>query len=213
MVYKDIYGGIAVWRPADDLPRHGAPAPDDETRVSAAPGGDEEAVPPAAREDGLSAPSAPTREETDFYGALGTAFGDFIRHYNNKLIFSKDVQYERPLDRIKAGSTAYRNTLFLLKNSGPQRMSELADNINCDRGNMTKMIDDLFAKGVVRRFRSPADRRVVMVELTPEGSALIERESDTFVRNAKAMFGRFPDKEREQFARAMKFCADFMAKL
>lgn len=51
-----------------------------------------------------------------------------------------------------------------------------------------------------------------MVELTPEGSALIERESDTFVRNAKAMFGRFPDEEREPICPGAKVLRRFYGK-
>jgi len=38
-----------------------------------------------------------------------------------------------------------------------------------DAGAMTRLLDRLEAKGLVRRVRSPDDRRVVNLELTPEG--------------------------------------------
>jgi MarR family transcriptional regulator, 2-MHQ and catechol-resistance regulon repressor len=50
-------------------------------------------------------------------------------------------------------------------------------------GNMTDVVDKLEARGLVRRTRSPRDRRIVPVELTYAGRALIE--------------GLFPDHARD----------------
>jgi DNA-binding MarR family transcriptional regulator len=37
---------------------------------------------------------------------------------------------------------------------------------------MTRLIDRLESKGIVRRVRSPGDRRTIQLELTPSGKAL-----------------------------------------
>lgn len=48
-------------------------------------------------------------------------------------------------------------------------VAELARECNIDAGAMTRTLDRLEAKGLVARVRSCEDRRVVNLELTPEG--------------------------------------------
>lgn len=48
-------------------------------------------------------------------------------------------------------------------------LSELASRVNCVRSNVTQMVDRLEAEGLVRRTLDPADRRVILAELTDEG--------------------------------------------
>lgn len=50
-------------------------------------------------------------------------------------------------------------------------VAELARGAQLDTGAMTRMLDRLEAKGLVRRVRSEEDRRVVNIELTDEGRA------------------------------------------
>lgn len=47
--------------------------------------------------------------------------------------------------------------------------SDLCKGISYDAGAMTRMIDRLETKGLIRRQRRPDDRRVVYIELTEEG--------------------------------------------
>jgi DNA-binding MarR family transcriptional regulator len=53
--------------------------------------------------------------------------------------------------------------------------SDLCKGISYDAGAMTRMIDRLESKGLIRRNRRPDDRRVVYLELTEEGSRLYPR--------------------------------------
>lgn len=48
-------------------------------------------------------------------------------------------------------------------------MAELARDLQLDPAAVTRALDRLEAKGLVRRTRSRTDRRVVQIELTPEG--------------------------------------------
>ena len=59
--------------------------------------------------------------------------------------------------------------LLKLKFGGATPVAELARGCEVDAGAMTRMLDRLEAKGLVRRVRSTVDRRVVTIELTPEG--------------------------------------------
>jgi DNA-binding MarR family transcriptional regulator len=49
-------------------------------------------------------------------------------------------------------------------------MSEVARVLACDASNVTGIIDRLEDRGLVKRGDAPRDRRVKMLELTPEGA-------------------------------------------
>ena len=53
--------------------------------------------------------------------------------------------------------------------------SDLCRHLSYDAGAMTRMIDRLESKGLIRRNRRPDDRRVVFVELTEAGSRAYPR--------------------------------------
>jgi DNA-binding MarR family transcriptional regulator len=54
----------------------------------------------------------------------------------------------------------------------PRTMSEIAAVLHCDNSNVTGIVDGLEEKGLAMRRPSPADRRVKLIALTPEGRKL-----------------------------------------
>lgn len=71
--------------------------------------------------------------------------------------------------------------LEALLHKGPLSQRELGRKVLTSAGNMTDLIDKLEARDLVRRTRSPVDRRSVRVELTAGGRATIE---ELFPRHA-----------------------------
>lgn len=65
--------------------------------------------------------------------------------------------------------------LYKLKKCQASTVAELARAMQTDPGATTRMLDRLEAKGLCRRIRSTEDRRVVNLELTPEGEALADK--------------------------------------
>ena len=65
--------------------------------------------------------------------------------------------------------------LFKLRLGAAQTVAELARECQADAGAMTRMLDRLEAKGLCRRVRSTADRRVVNIELTPDGEKAADK--------------------------------------
>lgn len=59
--------------------------------------------------------------------------------------------------------------LFKLYMASASTVAELARECQLDAGAMTRLLDRLEAKGLLRRVRSSEDRRVVNLELTAEG--------------------------------------------
>lgn len=59
--------------------------------------------------------------------------------------------------------------LLHLRLQGPGPVATLATELNIDPGALTRLLDRLEAKGLVRRERSSEDRRVVIVTMTEQG--------------------------------------------
>jgi DNA-binding MarR family transcriptional regulator len=60
--------------------------------------------------------------------------------------------------------------LSVLNRKGPQIMSALSDELFVTPRNVTVLVDALEAKGLMRRHPHPANRRAILVELTPQGA-------------------------------------------
>ena len=77
--------------------------------------------------------------------------------------------------------------------------AELARAACVDTGAMTRMLDRLEAKKLVRRTRCPKDRRVVRIELTDEGQRLCREIPYNLSRVLNSMLRGFTEEEVETF--------------
>ena len=68
--------------------------------------------------------------------------------------------------------------LATLSMGGSKSASDLCKHMTYDAGAMTRMIDRLEEKGLIKRSRDPGDRRLVNLELTEKGSAALPRMRD-----------------------------------
>lgn len=75
--------------------------------------------------------------------------------------------------------------LMELAANGPKIQAQLADAVGCEPPSVTIMVRKLEAAGYVARRRSPSDQRATLVELTPEGRALIEPLQELWVALAE----------------------------
>ena len=86
--------------------------------------------------------------------------------------------------------------LLELDENGRLTMGRLAAQLRLDNSTLSRTIDGLVAKGQVERLREARDRRVVYIQLTPEGNATcraIHQENDGHVRR---IFARIPAAKR-----------------
>jgi DNA-binding MarR family transcriptional regulator len=70
-------------------------------------------------------------------------------------------------------STPQYSILFYASVEGVP-LSHICQEMVADNSNLTRLVDRLEARGLVRRAPDPRDRRVTLVQLTPEGKALID---------------------------------------
>ncbi len=95
-----------------------------------------------------------------------------------------------------------RFTQFLilkrLADLGPMSASELARSVELDGGAMTRQLDHLEAKGLLRRMPHEQDRRALRIELTDAGNALWQQLSDCSDHVLAAALRSLSEVEREQ---------------
>ena len=84
---------------------------------------------------------------------------------------------------------AQMHALKALEPGKPRPMSELAGALRCDNSNVTGIVDRLEDRGLVRRRPSDRDRRVKMLEVTPEGAALRKQLHERLSRPPEALAG------------------------
>jgi DNA-binding MarR family transcriptional regulator len=92
----------------------------------------------------------------------------------------------RSLAAVGDVSLPQYRVLVLLAGRGPQRAIDLAGALGVNPSSATRLIDRLVRSGLVRRQRSPADRRSYRVALSPKGRDLVaevtQRRREEFER-------------------------------
>ena len=68
---------------------------------------------------------------------------------------------------------------------------------------MTGIVDRLAHMGLVERGRDPNDRRSVLVSLTAEGEALLERAKAERAERARQLLSHFTSEERQEILRLL----------
>jgi DNA-binding MarR family transcriptional regulator len=80
-------------------------------------------------------------------------------------------------------------------------MHELATLLGLDKSSATGLVDRAERRGLVTRIPSSADRRVVLVDLTDAGRALVGEVSTGFESDVETLLGRLSAPDRSSLAR------------
>ena len=81
----------------------------------------------------------------------------------------EELEIDRRLAPLELSAAQFIIIANLAKAEGPMSASDLCKGISYDAGAMTRMLDRLESKGLIRRTRSAEDRRLLHLELTEEG--------------------------------------------
>ena len=85
--------------------------------------------------------------------------------------------------------------LFKVQQGVCKTVADLARELEMDAGAMTRLLDRLEKKGLCKRVRSTEDRRVVNIELTPEGEASIAEVPNVLAETLNAHLAGFSKTE------------------
>jgi MarR family transcriptional regulator, lower aerobic nicotinate degradation pathway regulator len=80
-------------------------------------------------------------------------------------------------------------------------MNELATLLGLDKSSATGLVDRAARRGLVTRVPSSSDRRVVLVDLTDAGRALVSEVSAGFEADVATLLERLPPADRSSLAR------------
>jgi DNA-binding MarR family transcriptional regulator len=81
--------------------------------------------------------------------------------------FDRGLQRCQPVEGI---SWSRLRLLGILSCHGPQKMSDLGEELGVTPRNITTLVDALEPEGLVTRRPHPTDRRVTLIELTPRAA-------------------------------------------
>lgn len=104
-----------------------------------------------------------------FYSAASYRPEDSVGYLMKQIIGLVAQDIERHLAHTDLTSAQWV-PLFKIHLGQATTVAELARHCHLDAGAMTRLLDRLEAKGLCKRVRSEADRRVVNLELTPAGT-------------------------------------------
>lgn len=108
------------------------------------------------------------------------------------------------MDRYQLSPSA-RSLLAVLEGAGePLEPTVIAERVMVTTGSMTSLLDNLEKRGLVRRLPHPDDRRKLLVDITPEGGAIVdELLPNLHIRERDVIAGALDAGEQRALLRAL----------
>ncbi len=110
----------------------------------------------------------------------------------------RELATDKRLAPLEISSAQFIVIAMLAASSAPISASDLCKGISYDAGAMTRMLDRLESKGLIRRNRSTRDRRLMHLELTEEGRAVYPRMREISMAVANQFLRGFTKTEARQ---------------
>jgi DNA-binding MarR family transcriptional regulator len=83
-------------------------------------------------------------------------------------------------------------------------MNQMAQTLGLSKANASGLVDRLVRKGLIERFRSEQDRRVVLVQLTEQGRRTAQHLARQNRRGLQRMMRRIPDSNLRVFIQTLE---------
>ena len=99
-------------------------------------------------------------------------------------------------------------TLVVLDSRGGTNLNGLADALGVNASTAVRMVDRLFAAGLVSRTDNPANRREVVLELTRAGAELVSQVTARRRAEIARIVRRMPVAQRAELVEALTTFAD-----
>lgn len=141
-------------------------------------------------------PPAKTAAPADFYVPESYQPEESVGYLMRRILNTVATEIEREM-APNGLTNAQWIPLFKLFMGSASTVAELARECQLDAGAMTRLLDRLEAKGLLKRVRSSEDRRVVNLELTAEGRAAAQQIPGALCRVQNAHMKGFSHAEWE----------------
>jgi DNA-binding MarR family transcriptional regulator len=110
----------------------------------------------------------------------------------------RELETDKRLAPLELSAAQFIIIANLASASEPLSASDLCKGISYDAGAMTRMLDRLESKGLIRRNRSAHDRRLMHLELTEEGRSAYPRMREISLTVANRFLRCFTRSEARQ---------------
>ncbi|GIH46052.1 DNA-binding transcriptional regulator, MarR family [Microbispora rosea] len=111
---------------------------------------------------------------------------------------------ETPILR-EHGLSMWAYAVLLRLDERPVRtQAALAESIGADKTRIISVLDELQRRGLIERSPDPADRRVRLLSITPEGRRLRDAAQAGIRRMEERLLSRLPDDDKEAFVRVLR---------
>ena len=114
------------------------------------------------------------------------------------LALDRELAADKRLAGLEMSAAQWIIIANLAGPEGPRSAADLCKGISYDAGAMTRMLDRLESKGLIRRTRSAEDRRLMHLELTEEGRAAYPRMREISMAVANRFLRGFTKSEARQ---------------
>ncbi|WP_259404836.1 MarR family winged helix-turn-helix transcriptional regulator [Microbispora sp. H10830] len=111
---------------------------------------------------------------------------------------------ETPILREHGLSMWAYSVLLGLDERPVRTQAALAESIGADKTRIIRVLDDLQRRGLIERSPDPADRRVRLLSITPEGRRLRDAAQVGIRRMEERLLSRLSDDDREAFVRVLR---------
>lgn len=123
------------------------------------------------------------------------------------VLFDQIGRLLRPLNVSAAGGLV----LGILRDHGSMSPSGLSERLIVTRATVTGVLDSLEQRKFVRRSANPADRRSLVVEITPAGLNVLQELRTIVHRHEKAWLGGFSDPDLRGYIEQLHRIQDSLA--
>lgn len=110
----------------------------------------------------------------------------------------------------KRSEMAIFAVLHAHKDDGGLMITEISKRLGLPPSAITPVINDLEEKGLIMRKNSPADRRIVLAQLTEQGIAFFEQKQEKFYKMSIALFNYLGEDDTREFIRIFAKASAFM---
>ena len=97
------------------------------------------------------------------------------------------------------------NTLQVLNQNGPLRMSAIADHLGSTQSHATNIVKKLVDRKYLNRKSDPEDRRVVICEITAMGKLIANRYLELVTQRATSMSEAWDEEQLESVVASLEF--------
>jgi DNA-binding MarR family transcriptional regulator len=138
--------------------------------------------------------------EVDALGALTKSMQAFGRMVSQGRIIEAVLKRSRIM--LSRADVLVLHTLLEAGNG--IRLGDLADRLQVDAPTVTRRVQQLEGRRLVRRANDPVDKRAQLVQLTANGVRTVERAMTAYHRWLESVLAQWSHTEREELARLLE---------